>query len=210
MGWIKFVGNSLLGVFLMFVLTIGPYNPQIQILFNGNRCGNQKCLQRLIFFIWTTALGEILTIDNLSRQKVAEEDWCCMCKRNGETTDHLLLHCPVSQELWNMVCSLFGVHWVMPHSVVELLACWSNKFNRLRSKTLWRMIPYCFMWVIWRERNTGTFNRNERSIHELTLLFFQTLFDWENAMGFFSFIPLLDMLDFCTFIVTCFFFPCCF
>ena len=50
-------------------------------------------------------------------------NWCCMCKRNEETTDHLLLRCPVSQELWNMVCSLFGVHWVMLRSVVELLAC---------------------------------------------------------------------------------------
>lgn len=29
-----------------------------------------------------------------------------------------------------MVCSLFGVHWVMPHGVVEHLASWSGKFNR--------------------------------------------------------------------------------
>ena len=28
-GWIKFVGNSLLGVFLMFILIVGPYNPQV-------------------------------------------------------------------------------------------------------------------------------------------------------------------------------------
>ena len=44
MGWVKFVGNSQLGVFLMFILIIGPYNPKIQILFHGN----QKCLQRLV------------------------------------------------------------------------------------------------------------------------------------------------------------------
>ena len=78
-------------------------------------------------------------------------------------------------KLWNMERSLFGVHWVMPRSVVELLACWSNKFNRLRSKVLWRMISHCLMWVIWRESNTRTFDKNERSIHELQLLFFQTL-----------------------------------
>ena len=135
-------------------------------------------------------------------------DWCCMCKKNGETTDHLLLRCPVSQELWNMVCSLFGVQWVMPCSVMELLACWSNKFNKLRSKELWRIIPHCLMWVIWRVRNTHTFDGNERSIHELKLLFFQTFFDWANATSVFTFISLLDMLDFCTFIVS--FFSCCF
>ena len=103
----------------------------------------------------------------------------------------------------------FGIHWVMPRSVVELLACWSNKFNKLRSKVLWRMIPHCLMWVIWRERNTCIFDGNERSIHALKLFFFQTLFDWANATGVFTFISLLDMLDFCTFIVT-FFFPRCF
>ena len=30
-------------------------------------------------------------------------NWCCMCKRVGETTNHLLLHCLIARELWNMV-----------------------------------------------------------------------------------------------------------
>ena len=50
--------------------------------------------------------------------------------------------------LRNKVCSLFGVHWVMPRGVVELLASWSSKFNRHKTKVLWSMIPYCLMWVI--------------------------------------------------------------
>ena len=63
-----------------------------------------------------------------------------MCKRNGETTDHLLIHCPVAQELWNMVCLLFGVCWVMPRGVVDPLASWLGKFHRHRTKVLWSMI----------------------------------------------------------------------
>ena len=35
-------------------------------------------------------------------------DWRCMRKQNGETIDHLLIHGPIAQELWNMMCSLFG------------------------------------------------------------------------------------------------------
>ena len=50
-------------------------------------------------------------------------------------------------------------------------------------------------------RNIRTFDGNERLIHELKLLFFQTLFDWANDTGVFTFIYLLNMLDFCTFIV---------
>jgi hypothetical protein len=46
-----------------------------------------------------------------------------MCKRDGETIDHLLLHCLVAKELWDMVLTLFGVQWVMPRSIRELMEC---------------------------------------------------------------------------------------
>jgi hypothetical protein len=39
--------------------------------------------------------------------------WCSMCRCNGETVDHLLLHCPVARELWSFVFRLFGVDWVI-------------------------------------------------------------------------------------------------
>ena len=144
-----------------------------------------------------------------------------MCKRNGETTDHLLIHCPVAQELWNMVCSLFGVCWVMPRGVVDLLASWLGKFHRHRTKVLWSMIRHWLMWVIWRVRNLHTFEGSEKLIHELKLLFFQTLFYWANDSGVFAFNSLRDMLDFCNFfcylifsvlpltiLPVCFVFPC--
>jgi hypothetical protein len=57
-------------------------------------------------------------------------DWCYMCKSSGETMDHLLLHCPIAQQLWTMVFSLFVVQWVMPKSVMDMLACWQGWFGR--------------------------------------------------------------------------------
>ena len=45
-----------------------------------------------------------------------------MCKCNGESVDHLFLHCLVAMDMWAMVFGLFGVSWVMPQSVVGLLA----------------------------------------------------------------------------------------
>ena len=44
--------------------------------------------------------------------------------------DHLLLHCPIAQQLWTMVFSLFVVQWVMPKSVMDMLACWQGWFGR--------------------------------------------------------------------------------
>ena len=116
-----------------------------------------KVPTKVSFFMWTAALGCLLTMDNLQKSEVVVLDLCCMCKKDGESIDHLFLHCHVAWELWNMVFSLFGVHWVMPCHVVDLLASWSYKCSRRKSLVIWSMIPHCIMWGVWRERNARTF-----------------------------------------------------
>ena len=93
----------------------------------------QKIPFGVAFFIWTAALGKILTGNNHRRRLVSPLDWCYMCKCNRELVDHLLLHCPIASKLWSMVSGLFGVCWVMPKSVVDLLACWQGCFGRHRT-----------------------------------------------------------------------------
>uniref|UniRef100_A0A2N9JAL9 Reverse transcriptase domain-containing protein n=1 Tax=Fagus sylvatica TaxID=28930 RepID=A0A2N9JAL9_FAGSY len=83
-----------------------------------------KVPTRVAFFVWTAALDRILTTDNLRRRWVIIMDWCCMCKNSGESSSHLLLHCSVAWELWNFILNLFGLQWVMPRDVRELIACW--------------------------------------------------------------------------------------
>ena len=105
-------------------------------------------------FLWTMALGRILTSNNLRKRQVVVIDWCCMSKKDGETIDHLLLHWPLARELWNMEFSLIGVSWVMPRGIVKL---WAAKFNKCKSAVIWSMIPHCLMWGIWWEMNAHTF-----------------------------------------------------
>jgi hypothetical protein len=47
-----------------------------------------------------------------------------MCKKDEESIDHLLLHRESAQLLWNAFFSRFGLAWVMPRGVVDLLHCW--------------------------------------------------------------------------------------
>jgi hypothetical protein len=48
-----------------------------------------KALLRVSFFVWTTALGKILTHDNLHRRHIVVVEWYRMCKKSGESIEHL-------------------------------------------------------------------------------------------------------------------------
>ena len=106
-----------------------------------------------------------------------------MCKRAGETTNHLLLCCPVARELWCMVFTLFGVHLVMLSGVMELLSSWPGKFSKHRNGVVWNIIPHCLMCGIWRERNAQIFEGTESSTQDLKLAFFHALLGWTTASG---------------------------
>ena len=157
----------------------------------------QKIPSRVAFLVWTAALGKCLTIDNLRKRKICILNWCYMCNCNCESVDHLFLHCPVALELWNMVFSLFGVYWVMPLSAVGLFACWQGRFGHHRNGDLWRVVPHCLLWCIWKERNSRCFEDIERSILDIKLLFFRTLLDWFSVWRNHPFSSILDFLDFC-------------
>ena len=53
------------GIFFMTNLFIRYYIPLPILLSLGRLYGSQRCHQRLVFFLWTTASGRILTTDKL-------------------------------------------------------------------------------------------------------------------------------------------------
>jgi len=71
-----------------------------------------KVLLMVAFFAWSMVLGKILSMDNIRNRHVIVIDRCCICKRNVEFVDNLLLHCEVSCTLWNAIFSRFGLFWV--------------------------------------------------------------------------------------------------
>ena len=71
-----------------------------------------------------------------------------MYKCNSEIVDHLVLHCLVALELWDMVSGLFGVCCVLPMSVVVLRACLKGRFGRHRNGDIRIVVPHCLMWCI--------------------------------------------------------------
>ena len=69
-------------------------NP-LPIIFPWKGVWKVKASRHVSFVVWTTVWDRILTGDNLRGRRMVFVDWCIMCCCNGETVDHLLLHCDV-------------------------------------------------------------------------------------------------------------------
>ena len=53
-----------------------------------------------------------------------------MCKRCGQSVDHLLLNSPIAYEPWTMVFVLFGIQRVMPMRVIDMFKAWQGSFDK--------------------------------------------------------------------------------
>ncbi|RVW34126.1 hypothetical protein CK203_084378 [Vitis vinifera] len=82
---------------------------------------------RTRFFAWEAVWGKISTIDMLMRRGWSMANRCNLCKENEETVNHILIHCDKTRDLWNLLFSSFGVVWVLPDSVRNLLLEWKTK-----------------------------------------------------------------------------------
>jgi len=121
-----------------------------------------------------------------------------MCKASGESIDHLFMHCMVARELWSMILQLFGVVWVMPRSVKDMLGSWKGQKGNHTLIPIWRMAPLCVMWCVWREQNARCFEDCETSLINLKKLVIHTLFLWRVRLQSMSECSYYDFLDKCS------------
>jgi hypothetical protein len=119
----------------------------IQSYFPWKSIWKVKVPPRVAFFVWTATLRKILTLDNLRKRNIIVMEWCFMCKSFGESIDHLFLHCMVATELWRTILQIFGVEWVMPWSVKDMLGSWRGQKGNQTLIPIWRMAPLCLMCV---------------------------------------------------------------
>jgi hypothetical protein len=93
--------------------------------------------------------------------------------------DHVL-HCGVVYAFRIAFFSHFELSWVMPRRVVNLYACWWTSGSP-QSAVVWKMVPTCLLWCLWREMNDRNFENHERTLEEIKSLFFKILYFWTIA-----------------------------
>ena len=121
--------------------TISPFTQLLILFFLGNLRGAQRSLL-VCFLLVDFNLRKILTLDILWNKGVIAVDWCYMCKRSGESVNHLLLHCLIASEWWTLVWALFGLPWVMPQSVRALVAVELKSYIAILAPSKHKKNPY--------------------------------------------------------------------
>ncbi|RVW90769.1 putative ribonuclease H protein [Vitis vinifera] len=143
---------------------------------------------------WLVAHGKVNTNDKLQLRrpyKALCPQWCILCKRNGESIDHLFLHCPVTIGLWHRLFNLVGVIWVPPRSIEDMLVIsFRGLGNSVRGKILWQIACLTLIWMVWQERNNRIFEdkgRTEEVVWDL-IWFYSSL--WASCTEAFRGVPL--------------------
>jgi hypothetical protein len=67
--------------------------------------------------------------------------------------------------------------WVMSGRVIDLFAYWW-KSGRPMSAAIWKMVPICIIYCVWKERNLRCFKDLNSSIEDILASFFHTLYLW--------------------------------
>ena len=121
------VGSSIFGLFIirfemqLLPLSLGRTSGKLRFLKGWLFSRGQQLMVK--FLPWIT-LYFVVTLW-LKRR--------CMCCCNAESMDHLLLFCSVAHSSWMYMLWLFGIDWVMPGLVVDLLFCWYHWLGKYSS-----------------------------------------------------------------------------
>ena len=93
-------------------------------------------------FLLGKPLGaKILTLDNLKKGRRALANRCFLCGKEEDTVDHLLVHCPHTRVIWELLLAIAVVKWVFPLSVRETLLSWGDSFVGKKRKKAWMAAP---------------------------------------------------------------------
>ena len=158
------------------------------------QCGILGPLLELAFLLGRQ-LGLRLTQDQLRQRGWKMSNRCYVCRAKEETGDHLLLHCPKASTLWQLVCALFHIQWVMHSSVREVLLSWNGVPIGKKRQKAWKVAPLCIFWSIWRERNRRAFEDKECLDQSFKSSFLYLFCDWVRVYMGDSITSLIEFVD---------------
>ena len=155
-----------------------PHNDAIKGVWRG------LVPHRIEVFVWTALLGKINTRNKLASIGIipTQNDICPLCLSCPETTNHLLLHCEMTRQIWVWWLNLWSYTWVFPYCLKDAFNQWKCiKKEGKFFKKVWSDVFFIILWTMWKERNLRIFGDSQTSIKDLQDLVLLRLGWWISA-----------------------------
>ena len=108
-------------------------------------------------------------------------NWCCLCKFDGESASHLLLHCPIASDLQVFYIAQDHLgHAKLPSYVMPMLESWKGALKLCSFKEVRGSIFACLMLCTWTEKSQPTFMGKELTLPNFKSMFLKTLYEWSS------------------------------
>ena len=143
---------------------------------------NPYAPSKVSFFTWDAWWGKVLTMNKLKKRGYQLVSICPFCTKNEDNLDHILICCSAIWELWATIPSVTGISRVCPYMVKDLFCAWSQLPVKKTNRKLWWVVPLCFYWAIWKERNRIMFEDAPFSPSRLKHSIISSLLFWAEIM----------------------------
>ena len=78
---------------------------------------------------------------------------------------------------------LFLLNWFLlglPKTVKDALINWKGSFVGKKRRKIWKSIPLCIFWMVWKERNHIAFRDGTVDVQKLKHSFVSNLWNWNS------------------------------
>ncbi|TVU23527.1 hypothetical protein EJB05_25901, partial [Eragrostis curvula] len=97
---------------------------------------------------------------NLLTKTIVDDDICELCSSAAETSDHIILHCPIAQAFWE------ALHFDVPPSL-SVRRIWEMPRPPDVPALHYNVFIQLCCWQIWKHRNDVVFQREQQSLTRL-------------------------------------------
>lgn len=110
-------------------------------------------LPRVKQFLWNACQNALPIVENLHKRRIVHDPICPICKKEAETTEHALMLCPWTIQLWRASPLQVKISMIGLTRVDEWIRSQKEDPNRDRDINLIATA----MWCIWKDRNRFVF-----------------------------------------------------
>ncbi|XP_057786089.1 uncharacterized protein LOC131003580 [Salvia miltiorrhiza] len=109
---------------------------------------------------WRCLRNRLATCDNLLRRNIQidiEERWCNACVSCEETAEHLFLHCPKAEAVWNQIQQWLNIKTARPRGILQHFISFISEGKGKKSRRLLLALWVGTIWWLWKTETKADF-----------------------------------------------------